>query len=134
MTRIELVHTDLIRADPSDPFNPCSIGGVSNCICFTQSRKSFNPSFQGSDSFTISINRTQMTRIKQVHTDLIRANPSDPFNPCSIGGVSNCICFRLSSKSYYPSFQGSDSFTISINRTQMTRIKQVHTDLIRANP
>ena len=24
---------------------------MSNCICFTQSRKSFNPSFQGSDSF-----------------------------------------------------------------------------------
>ena len=47
MTRIELVHTDLIRADP---FNPCSIVEMSNCICFTQSRKSFNPSFQGSDN------------------------------------------------------------------------------------
>ena len=78
-------------------------------LLFPNSSKSFNPSFQGSDSFTNSNNRTQMTRIKQVHTDLIRANPSDPFNPCSIVEMSNCICFTQSRKSFNPSFQGSDN-------------------------
>ena len=57
-----------------------------------------------------SINRTRMTQIELVHTDLILTNPFDPFNPCSIGGMSNCICFSLSWKSFNPSFHGSGSF------------------------